>query len=284
MIRGQHIKFRENIPTIGNRVFISINIHNKIQTSRRDDIESLGYNLIFFLKGKLPWSHIKRSHDILEKKLKTSLDELCEGTPDEFKEFIKYARNMKFEEEPDYAYLNKLLLNAAEKNGIELDKVEYDWEILKKKKDNEDNNMINITKENNRDEKDNNISLNMNVNDDDNIKCEKNKGKNEEKKDNKEKINDDENKENEKDSKGEDNNSIINKDQKLNEEERNEIKEDKIEKEENAENNVDITGDKNSKEDNRENIMEKNNNNTLDNIIKETNEINDLVEKNKIED
>ena len=90
MIRGEHIKFSENIPAMGNIDFISINIHNKIQTSRRDDIESLGYNLIIFMKGKLPWTHIRQSHDILEKKLSISLDELCEGTPEEFKDFIKY--------------------------------------------------------------------------------------------------------------------------------------------------------------------------------------------------
>ena len=301
MKNGQHIKFREKKHTKGNRVFISINIHSKIQTSRRDDIESLGYNMIFFMKGKLPWTHIKQSHDILEKKLNISLDELCEGTPDEFKDFIKYARNMKFEEEPDYAYLNKLLLKAAEKNGIELDKIEYDWEILQKKKDNNDIiNAIGKNNDNNKHEKVNNNILNKNVKDDsekqininnniifdDNADNEKNKEKNEEKEENKEKINDNENKGNEKNKKGEENNNIINNDLNLNkdEEERNEMKEDKKEKEENAENNVDIKEDKNSKKENGENIMEKNSVNALDNNINEINDINDMLENNKIED
>ena len=283
MKNGRHIKFREKKHIKGNRDFISINIHSKIQTSRRDDIESLGYNLIIFMKGKLPWTHINQSHDILEKKLSISLDELCEGTPEEFKDFIKYARNMKFEEEPDYAFLNKLLIKAAEKNGIELDKVEYDWEILKKEKDNKDNsNMTNVIDEKNKDEKDNINSLNKNVNDnskkqvninnniivDDNVDNEKNKERIEEK------INDVENKGNEKDSKGEESNNINNNDLNLN-------KEDKKEKEENAENNVDVKEDKNSKKENDENIMEKIKVNELDNNIKE---INDMLEKNKIED
>ena len=78
---GEHIPYREEIDVKGNRDYISINTHNGIEISRRDDIESLGYNLIFFMNGKLPWSNESDSDSILEKKINTSLDELCKGLP-----------------------------------------------------------------------------------------------------------------------------------------------------------------------------------------------------------
>ena len=133
LINEEHIPYRNNIDVRGNRDYISINTHNGIEISRRDDIESLGYNLIYFMNGKLPWSNGSDSDSILEKKINTSLDELCIGLPKEFKDFIKYSRDLEFEQEPDYNYLNKLLLNVGNKNGINIDKVKYDWEIKNEK-------------------------------------------------------------------------------------------------------------------------------------------------------
>ena len=133
LINGEHIPYRNNIDVRGNRDYISINTHNGIEISRRDDIESLGYNLIYFMKGELPWRKERDSKSILEKKINTSLDELCKGLPEEFKVFIKYSRELEFEQEPDYNYLNKLLLKVGNKNGINIDKVKYDWEIKNEK-------------------------------------------------------------------------------------------------------------------------------------------------------
>ena len=69
------------------------------------------------------------------------MDGLCEGLPEEFKELIKYSRELKFEQEPDYDYLSELLKKVSEKNRIDIDKVKYDWiikkeEELKKKEEN----------------------------------------------------------------------------------------------------------------------------------------------------
>ena len=147
---GEHIPYRTNINVKGNRDYISLNVHYGNEVSRRDDIESLGYNLIVFLKGKLPWSDIKRSDDIIEKKENTSLDELCEGCPEEFKEFIKYSKELEFTQEPDYLYLNGLLYKVAEKNGIDTDKVKYDWDIKKQK---EEENIKSEKKRNNEEKK-----------------------------------------------------------------------------------------------------------------------------------
>ena len=122
--KAEHIK--------GNIYFMSINIHNRIEASRRDDIESLGYNLIYFMKGKFPWYKLDEK-EIKEKKINIPLDELCSELPEEFKEFIIYARNLKFSEKPDYEYLKSLLLKAAEKNNIDVNTIIYDWEIIDEK-------------------------------------------------------------------------------------------------------------------------------------------------------
>ena len=126
---GEHIKEEKVEHIIGNRAFISINVHNYIKPSRRDDIESFCYNLIYFMKGKLPWSKVYHTEEIKLKKIITSLDELCEGIPEEFKELLKYARNMKFEEKPDYIYIKGLLTKVSEKNNIDINTVKYDWVI-----------------------------------------------------------------------------------------------------------------------------------------------------------
>ena len=55
--------------------------------------------------------------------------------PIEFKEFFEYAKNLEFTQKPDYSYLNGLFLKAADKNGIDIDKVKYDWEIKKEEEE-----------------------------------------------------------------------------------------------------------------------------------------------------
>ena len=99
----------------------SINQLNKQANSRRDDVEAIGYILIFFLKGKLPWHNVKgnSNDEIIEKqkeiKLNTSLDDLCRYCPEEFKSFIEYSRQLKFDEKPDYDAL-RILLKKVENN------------------------------------------------------------------------------------------------------------------------------------------------------------------------
>lgn len=134
---GKHISYREDKIVQGNIKFISVNAQCGNEISRRDDIECLGYNIVNFMKGKLPWSNLHKD-EIEDKKKNTSLDKLCEGLPEEFKEFIKYGKNLKFEEDPNYDYLNGLLMKVAKKNEINIDLIKYDWVIYaennKKKK------------------------------------------------------------------------------------------------------------------------------------------------------
>ena len=131
---GKHIPYSEDKIIKGNRNYISLNTHLGKEISRRDDIECLGYNMIYFMKGELPWSHMEDNEEILEQKMDISLDELCEGLPEEFKELIKYSKKLEFTQEPDYCYLKNLLMKVAQKNGIDIDKAKYDWDINRKRR------------------------------------------------------------------------------------------------------------------------------------------------------
>ena len=120
-IKARHIR--------GNRIYISANAHKGNKTSRRDDIESLGYNIIYYMKGgQLPWNNTDDMNELESIKMNISIDELCEGLPEEIKLFIKYAKEMDFYQEPDYKYLKGLLLTIAKNNNIDINNVEFDWE------------------------------------------------------------------------------------------------------------------------------------------------------------
>ena len=127
----KHIEFRDNRSLIGTARYASINMHMGIEPTRRDDLESVGYMILYFLKGRLPWQGIKKTKGktnidaIGEVKMCTSLDDICEGIPSCFKEYIKYCRNLKFDEIPDYTYLRNLFRNCSISMRI---KPKYQWD------------------------------------------------------------------------------------------------------------------------------------------------------------
>jgi len=115
---------------VGNYKFTSFNSivfgYNK---SRRDDIESLAYILIYFLKGSLPWENKKDKTEIQNIRRQISIDMLCTDIPLEIKSFLSYSWKLKFFEKPDYNYLRNLLNKCAEHNKLLLSKNNYDWVI-----------------------------------------------------------------------------------------------------------------------------------------------------------
>ena len=139
-----HIPYRDGKSLTGTARFASINTHLGIEQSRRDDLESLGYVMVYFLKGSLPWqgqvlNNPKRKYDrIKQLKYDIPLQDLCAGYPDELVKFIQYARDMKFEDKPDYNYLRDLLKKAAKNNGLQYDPSKFDW-IVNEEKEKEKN-------------------------------------------------------------------------------------------------------------------------------------------------
>lgn len=85
--KGVHIPFKTNKNITGTARYCSINTHNGFEQSRRDDLESIGYVLIYFLKGILPWQGLKMDKNdmhytvISDKKKSTKIEDLCKGFP-----------------------------------------------------------------------------------------------------------------------------------------------------------------------------------------------------------
>lgn len=97
----------------GTARFASINIHDGLSASRRDDLESIGYMLIYLLFGKLPWQGIKnvdqsKRYSMIGDKKK---NHVFKNIPNEFNTYLTYCKQMKFEEEPNYEYCTNLFKN-----------------------------------------------------------------------------------------------------------------------------------------------------------------------------
>jgi casein kinase 1 delta len=132
----QHIPYRENKTLTGTARYASINTHLGIEQSRRDDLESLGYMLMYFNLGSLPWQGLKAAtkkqkyERISEKKMSTPVEVLCRGYPSEFATYLNFCRSLKFEDRPDYVFLRQLFRNLFHKLGYAYDYV-FDWNTQK---------------------------------------------------------------------------------------------------------------------------------------------------------
>jgi casein kinase 1 len=128
----EHIPYRENKSLTGTARYASINAHEGAEQSRRDDLESLGYVLMYFNRGTLPWQGLKTQDKrllykrIRDKKLSTPVDQLCKGFPAEFASYLNYTRALRFDDRPDYAYLRQLFQQLFVNMGYQNDGV-YDW-------------------------------------------------------------------------------------------------------------------------------------------------------------
>lgn len=112
--------------------YASVNSQLGIEQSRRDDLESLGFVLLYFLRGSLPWQGLRANskkqkyQKILEKKLATPFKTLCKGFPHEFCLYLEYCRQLRFEDKPDYHYIKKLFKDVMVRDGFKYDGL-YDW-------------------------------------------------------------------------------------------------------------------------------------------------------------
>ncbi|XP_074578979.1 uncharacterized protein LOC141835424 [Curcuma longa] len=132
----KHIPYRENKNLTGTARYASVNTHLGLEQSRRDDLESLGYMLMYFLRGSLPWQGLKAGNKkqkydkIIEKKLLTTVEALCKSFPLEFTSYFHYCRSLRFEDKPNYSYLRGMFHDLFIREGYQFDYV-FDWTILK---------------------------------------------------------------------------------------------------------------------------------------------------------
>lgn len=133
--RGVHTGYREDKSLTGTARYASVNTHVGIEQSRRDDLESLGYVFMYFLRGSLPWQGVKavtkkQKYDkISEKKMSTPLEVLCKNQPTEFGMYLNYCRSLRFDDGPDYVYLQQLFRSLMLNMNMPYDYI-YDWTLL----------------------------------------------------------------------------------------------------------------------------------------------------------
>ena len=150
---GKHIKYIYTNMICGSVRYMSINGNRGYEQSRRDDLESLGYTLIELLTKKLPWVKLENSEidfetnckKISDLKYSITPEELPSGLPKQFAEYIKYCRNLEFEQKPNYNYLRNLFIEIINSNipliniNIFISSMQFSWMAKMKDNKNDEN-------------------------------------------------------------------------------------------------------------------------------------------------
>ena len=136
----KHIKFQITKKFTGTLRYSSVNATRGAELSRRDDLESAGYVLIYLSQRRyLPWIGLtaknKRDKFYNNYKMKKNMKEeiLCQYLPKQFCDYMKYVKKLKFEEDPDYNYLRWLFLNLLISLKCQND-LKFGWNSDKKDK------------------------------------------------------------------------------------------------------------------------------------------------------
>ncbi|KAH9039757.1 hypothetical protein EDB84DRAFT_1436949 [Lactarius hengduanensis] len=100
-----HIPYSNDHSIVGTLPFTSINGQQGHAQSRRDDLESLIYTIIF--------SACVNQKAVLQKKKLVTAEELCKGLHTPFCNFVTYVCSLGFDEKPDYQYLHSILSRCS---------------------------------------------------------------------------------------------------------------------------------------------------------------------------
>ena len=116
----------------GTARYASINALRGLEQSRRDDLEAVGYVLMYLLRGSLPWQGLQaknkeeRYKKIMQKKIDTNSYDLCYGFPSEFERYVEYCKGLEYTEEPRYEMLKEGFLRVLRREHCKFDYI-YDW-------------------------------------------------------------------------------------------------------------------------------------------------------------
>lgn len=123
----QHFPYNSRVPFVGTTRYCSLNSHAGAEHTRRDDLESIAYVLIYLRRGSLPWQGLQSRSKSLQRKRQIPIDKLCIGLPSAFESYLRYLRDLGFNEEPDYDYLRNTFLDISEKSGYCANPT-FDWD------------------------------------------------------------------------------------------------------------------------------------------------------------
>jgi casein kinase 1 len=132
--KGTHIPLKTEKSLVGSIRYCSINSHSGLELSRRDDMESLGYMVIYLLKGGLPWQYKKHSKEnthscVHAEKTRCTTSSLTENLPKEIGTYINYVKSLSFTARPDYDYIRSLFYSIAQRMEIKLDNT-FEWSSI----------------------------------------------------------------------------------------------------------------------------------------------------------
>lgn len=118
---GKHSPMKTGKEMIGTTRYASCNVHDGVSASRRDDLESLAYTLLFLFHSTLPWmaltdapmtesepTYRETAQFVRELKATDKIDEWCaiHGSPPQLLQFLQYVKSLDFEAEPDYNFFS----------------------------------------------------------------------------------------------------------------------------------------------------------------------------------
>ena len=130
---GKHIQFKDTKRFNGTLKYASSHVLQGKEASRRDDLISLGYTLLFLFKRNLPWeSSWKKLNKIKYLNIinsKETFDEgqLFENLPEEMVSFLKYIKNLRFEEDPNYSFMKGCFQKILTKMNLNINKINFSW-------------------------------------------------------------------------------------------------------------------------------------------------------------
>lgn len=138
---GEHIPLKNSKPFIGTMRFASEASHLGFELSRKDDLESLGYSLLYLFKGELPWMHKgfrleEKKRKVGELKCKITSNDLCSECPSVFPLYFKYIKNLGFYETPNYDYLKNLFSALGKALNVSIDNKLWDLKSYSKSSNN----------------------------------------------------------------------------------------------------------------------------------------------------
>jgi len=128
MASGEVRPARESTGFRGTARYASINSHLSKDLGRRDDLWSIFYVLVEFAEGQLPWKKLKDKDQIGDMKMKYNTPDLVKDLPPQFSQFMKHLKSLKYEDRPNYVFLQSLLSECYSSLGIP-ETMSLDWEL-----------------------------------------------------------------------------------------------------------------------------------------------------------
>ena len=133
-------KCKKEESSFGRGWYHSKNRSRGLASSRRDDLESLGYMLIYLIKGCLPWykphdddstSASDDARDCNQIKMETSIEELTSELPNEFAKYFRDVQELEMDDFTIYFTLKNRFRQLAKRLGFVADRSAFDWNSKK---------------------------------------------------------------------------------------------------------------------------------------------------------